>query len=145
MRLHGTPAREYVCRTSTIREVGDVLPTNPGSIRSIDFVWIERDVNLALYFAELSAITFVGVLLACKVFAYEIKLLRKAGAAICFALLNTIPIPIPFPFINILISAVGLYVCLMDDSYNRATVNKVFGLTFVFAVLATMGLYYVNI
>ena len=85
-----------------------------------------------------------GVLLACKVFAYEIKLLRKAGAAVCFALLNTIPIPIPLPFINVLIGAVGMYVCLMDDSYNRSAVNKVFGLTFVFAFLATMGLYYLN-
>ncbi len=132
-------------RTSAIREVGDVLLTTPGSIRCNDFVRIERDLNLILYFVELSAITFVGVLLACKVFAYEIKLLRKAGAAVCFALLNTVPIPIPLPFINVLISAVGLYVCLMDDSYNRAAVNKVFGLTFVFAVLATMGLYYLNI
>ena len=132
-------------RTSAIREVGDVLPTTPGSILCNDFVRIERDLNRILFFVELSAITFVGVLLACKVFAYEIKLLRKAGAAVCFAFLNTVPIPIPIPFINVLISAVGLYVCLMDDSYNRAAVNKVFGLTFVFAVLATMGLYYLNI
>ena len=45
-------------------------------------------MNQIVYFVELSAITFVGVLLACKVFAYEIKLLRKAGAAVCFALLS---------------------------------------------------------
>jgi len=100
--------------------------------------------NTILYFLELSAITFIGVLLACKILAYEISLLRKIGAAACFALLNLIPIPIPIPFISIIVPSVGLYVCLMDDRYDRSTVTKVFWLTFIFAIIATLIVHNLN-
>ncbi len=87
----------------------------------------------------LFGITLVGVFIACKVFAYEISVLRKVGAAACFAVLNVVPIPVPF--VSFLVPSIALYVCLMDDSYQRSTVNKVFGLTFVFAVIGTLAIY----
>ena len=63
----------------------------------------------------------------------------KGRAAACFAVLNLIPIPIPL--VPVILPAVGLYICLMDDSYDRGAVNKVFGLTFLFAVLGVLLVY----
>ena len=87
----------------------------------------------------LFGITLVGVFIACKVFAYEIPLLRKVGAAAAFSILNIIPIPIPF--LSFLIPPIGLYMVLMDNTYQRSQVNRVFGLTFVFAVVAVLVIY----
>ena len=89
----------------------------------------------------LFGITFAGVFIACKVFAYEISIQRKAGSALCFAVLNVIPIPIPIPFISVLVPAVGLYMCLMDDTYDRSTVTKVFFLTFFIAIIGVIVVY----
>ena len=87
----------------------------------------------------LFGVTLVGVFVACLVFGYNISPLRKAGAAACFAVLNLIPIPIPL--LPVILPAVGLYICLMDDNYDRGAVNKVFGLTFLFAVLGVLLVY----
>ena len=88
----------------------------------------------------LFGITLLGSLIACKVFAYEIPLWRKVGAAVAFAVLNAIPIPY-IPFVDILLPALALYVILMDDTYQRSQVNKVFGLTFVIAVVGVVLVY----
>jgi len=87
----------------------------------------------------LFGVTFAGVLIACKVFAYEIPLWRKAAAPAVFAALNVIPIPIPFA--DLLVPPIALYVILMDDSYQRAQVNRVFGVTFIFAVVSVLAIY----
>lgn len=62
-------------------------------------------------------------------------------AAGVFVLLNVIPIPIPIPFVSFLIPALGLYIALMDETYQRSEVNKVFGLTFAIAVVAALAIY----
>ncbi len=87
----------------------------------------------------LGVITFAGVFIACKVFAYEIPVLKQAGAALCFVVLNWLPIPTTI--LSILVPAVGMYVCLMDNTYQRNTVNKVFALTFLFAAAGTLIVY----
>jgi len=87
----------------------------------------------------LFGITFVGILLACKTFAYEITWARKIGAAFAFSILNIIPIPIPF--FSLLIPPIGLYMALMDNTYQRSVVNKVFGVTLLFAIVATLWIY----
>ena len=87
----------------------------------------------------LFGITLVGMFIACKVFAYEIPLWRKIGAAAAFSVLNIIPIPIPF--VSFLLPPIALYVVLMDNAYQRSQVNRVFGLTFVFAVVAVLVIY----
>ncbi|NKC01307.1 MAG: hypothetical protein GKR90_22800 [Pseudomonadales bacterium] len=88
----------------------------------------------------LFGIILAGIFIACKVFGYEIPVWRKLAAAGAFALLNVIPIPV-IPFANILVPSIALYVLLMDDTYQRSIVNKVFGLTFIFAVIAVLVLY----
>jgi len=97
------------------------------------------DLNLVAHSLVLFVITFVGVILACRVFPYEITIVRKAGASMCFALLNGIPIPLPF--LDIIVPALGLYMCLVDNYYDRSTVNKVFVFTFSFAIVSTVVLY----
>jgi len=92
-------------------------------------------VNLLI----LGVVLLAGIFLACKVFAYEITPLRKVGAALCFVVLNAIPIPIPtFP---ILVPAVGLYVCLMDSTYQRNVVTKVFAVSYLFAAAGILMVY----
>ena len=87
----------------------------------------------------LFSFTLVGIQIGCKLCDYEITTLRKIGAAGCFVLLNNIPIPIPI--LSFLVPPVGLYISLMDDSYNRSAVNSVFAIAFLFAVLATLAVY----
>lgn len=89
---------------------------------------------------ELSLITYLGIWIACRVYAYEISVLRKGGAALLFGVLSVFQLPIPI--IGFLVPFVALYVTLMDDTYDRDTVNRVFVLTFAFAVLATVISYY---
>ena len=88
----------------------------------------------------LTAIVFAGVYIACKGYAYEISTRRMLTASLTFAVLMTLPIPIPI--VDLIVPAVGLYVGLMDDKFDRSTVNKVFLFTFLFAVLASVGLAY---
>ena len=99
-------------------------------------------MNRAAYFLELFAIALVGILVACKAFAYEITFLRKVCAAACFAFFYTIPVP--FLLLQHGVPAVGLYVCLMDDRYDRRSVRNVFAATYVFAVSATLALFYIH-
>ena len=87
----------------------------------------------------LFGITLGGIFLSCKVFGYEISMLRKIGAAGVFAVLNIIPIPIPL--VSLVIPPIALYISLMDNTYQRSQVNKVFGLTFVFSVIAVLVIY----
>ena len=87
----------------------------------------------------LGAIIFVGVAVSCKVFAYEIPVLKQAGAALCFVVLNWLPVPTLV--LSLLVPAVGMYVCLMDNTYQRNTVNKVFALTYLFAAAGTLIIY----
>ena len=92
-------------------------------------------INLVI----LGGVLLAGIFIACKVFAYEISPLRKVGAATCFVVLNAFPIPIPaFP---ILVPAVGLYICLMDDTYQRGLVTKVFALSYLFAAAGMLVIY----
>ena len=90
-------------------------------------------------FLVLFLITLVGVFISCRVFDYEIELWRKPAAAGAFAALNVLPIPIPI--LDLLIPAIALYVILMDNTYQRSQVNRVFGLTFVFAVISVVAIY----
>lgn len=92
------------------------------------------------YLSSLAIIVFVGIWVACKGFGYEISIKRMIVAAGLFAALSAVPIPIPIPFIGLLLPALGLYIALMDDTHDRSTVNKVFGFTYIFAVLVTLGL-----
>lgn len=87
----------------------------------------------------LFGITLAGIYVACRVFDYTITTLRKLAAAGAFALLNIIPIPIPF--VDLLVPPIALYMILMDDSYERAKVNRVFLLTIVFAILSVLVIY----
>ena len=87
----------------------------------------------------LFGITLLGVLVACKATGYDISWGRKIGAAAAFAALNVIQIPIPF--VSFLIPPIALYVILMDDSYQRSQVNQVFGITFIFAIVAVLAIY----
>ena len=87
----------------------------------------------------LGATIFVGTIVACKVFAYEITYLRKAGAAVCFIALSWVPVPTVV--LQLLVPAVGLYVCLMDNTYQRSTVTKVFALTYLFAAIGMLIIY----
>ncbi len=87
----------------------------------------------------LFGITLAGVFIACKVFDYDIPIWRKAAAPGAFAILNVVPIPIPFA--DLIIPAIALYVILMDNTYQRSQVNRVFGLTFVFAVASVLVIY----
>lgn len=89
----------------------------------------------------LFGITLAGIFISCKVFEYEISALRKVGAAVIFVVLNVVPMPIPIPFVSLLIPPLGLYMALMDNTYQRSQVNKVFGLTFAFAVVAILVVY----
>lgn len=84
-------------------------------------------------------VTLAGIYLACYVFGYEITWQRKLVAAAVFAGLNIVPIPLLIPFIEIIVPAVGMYVALMDDTYQRSMVNKVFALTFLFAALGVLA------
>ena len=87
----------------------------------------------------LFGITLAGVFIACKVFDYDLPTWRKAAAAGAFGILNVVPIPIPFA--DLIIPAIALSVILMDNTYQRSQVNRVFGLTFVFAVAAVLVIY----
>lgn len=89
----------------------------------------------------LFGITFVGIFISCKVFDYKISTLRKMGAALVFVALNSVHIPIPIPFVAFFIAPLGLYMALMDNTYQRTQVNKVFGLTFAIAVFAILIVY----
>lgn len=93
----------------------------------------------------LFVVTLAGILISCKIFEYEITAWRKVGAASVFVILNVFPIPIPIPFfgafISLLVAPLGLYITLMDETYQRSQVNKVFGLTFAIAVFAVLILY----
>ncbi len=98
-----------------------------------------NEVTLIGHALVLFAITFLGTVLACKQFAYNITLRRKAGSAACFAILNSFPIPLPV--IDFMIPATGLYMCLMDNSYDRLSVNRVFSLTLVSAIFGILVVY----
>ena len=87
----------------------------------------------------LFVITLAGVFIACKVFEYDIPILRKVGAAGAFAVLNVVSIPIPF--VDLILPPIALYVILMDNSHQRSQVNRVFGLTFLFAIVAILIIY----
>jgi hypothetical protein len=93
----------------------------------------------------LFGITLAGIFISCKVFGYEISALRKVVAAGVFVVLNVIRIPIPIPILgaiaSLLIPALGLYVSLMDETYQRSEVNKVFGLTYAIAIAAVLAIY----
>lgn len=86
-------------------------------------------------------VTLAGIFISCKVFDYEITAWRKVGAALVFVILNVVPIPLPVPFISLLVAPLGLYMALMDNTYQRSQVNKVFGLTFAIAVIVVLILY----
>lgn len=88
----------------------------------------------------LFGITLAGIYISCKVFEYEISILRKVGAAAAFAVLNVVPIPF-IPLANLLIPLIAMYIILMDHSHQRSEVNKVFGLTIAFAVVAVLVIY----
>lgn len=92
----------------------------------------------------IAGITFAGIFIACKGFGYEISPARMLGAAVCFAVLEAVPFSSLFSgslrymyragwVLEILVPAVGLYICLMDDTFNRDMVKKVFALSYLFA------------
>lgn len=78
---------------------------------------------------------FLGVLLGCRVADYHISNARKTAAPLAFAVIAVVPIPLPIPFIDIILPLIALYIALMDDSYERSKVNKVFGV----ALLVSCG------
>ncbi|MEM1191617.1 MAG: hypothetical protein AAGI72_24000 [Pseudomonadota bacterium] len=84
---------------------------------------------------------FIGVLVGCGMAGYHVSNARKLAAPLAFALLCAVPIPIPIPFIDIVLPLVALYVILMDDSFERSKVNKVFGVSLVFACGAIFIVY----
>jgi len=87
----------------------------------------------------LFGVILAGIFLSCKVFRYEISTARKFAAAGVFVVLGVVPVPIPL--FSLVAPLVGLYVALMDDSYQRHEVNQVFGLTLLFAVVALLLVY----
>ena len=87
----------------------------------------------------LFGITLAGIYVSCRVFEYNITVLRKVTAAGAFAVLNIIPIP--FPLVDLLVPAIALYMVLIDNFYERSKVNRVVLLTFVFATISILLVY----
>jgi hypothetical protein len=87
----------------------------------------------------LFGITLTGIYVSCRAFDYNITILRKVTAAGAFAVLNIIPIPLPF--VDLLVPALALYMILIDNFYERSKVNRVFLLTFVFAIVSILLIY----
>ncbi len=87
----------------------------------------------------LFGITLAGIFISCKVFASEISNIRKITATGIFTILNIIPISIPL--FSLLIPAIALYMSLIDGTQQHSQVRKVFGLTFVFAIIAILVVY----
>lgn len=87
----------------------------------------------------LFGITLAGIYVSCRIFDYNITILRKVTAAGAFAVLNIVPIPLPF--VDLLVPAIALYMALMDNFYERSKVNRVFLLTFVLAIIAVLLIY----
>ena len=94
-------------------------------------------INTLVLFAG----SLIGILLGCRMYDYNTANTRKLGAALVFALLCIVTTYIPFPFIDIIVPLVGLYVVLVDDSYERGKVNKVFFVSLVSAVLTILLVY----
>lgn len=95
------------------------------------------------YFVELFAVTFVGVLVACKIVGYDISMARKVGAAGFFALAYSIPLPIGM-FVH-LIPPVGMYMCLMDARNDRAVATRVFAVAYLIAAVSVFVLAYLQL
>ena len=87
----------------------------------------------------LFGITLAGIYVSCRVFEYNITVLRKVTAAGAFAVLNIIPIPLPL--VDLLVPAIALYMILIDNFYERSKVNRVVLLTFVFATISILLVY----
>jgi hypothetical protein len=87
----------------------------------------------------LFGITLVGIYVSCRIFDYNITILRKVTAAGAFAVLNIIPVPLPF--VDLLVPAIALYMVLIDNFYERSKVNRVVLLTFVFAACSILLVY----
>ena len=87
----------------------------------------------------LFGITLAGIYVSCRVFEYNITVLRKVTAAGAFAVLNIIPIPLPL--VDLLVPAIALYMILIDNFYERSKVNRVVLLTFVFAIISILLVY----
>ena len=87
----------------------------------------------------LFGITLAGIYVSCRVFEYNITVLRKVTAAGAFAVLNIIPIPLPL--VDLLVPAIALYMLLIDNFYERSKVNRVVLLTFVFATISILLVY----
>ena len=87
----------------------------------------------------LFGITLAGIYVSCRIFEYNITVLRKVTAAGAFAVLNIIPIPLPL--VDLLVPAIALYMVLVDNFYERSKVNRVVLLTFVFAIISILLVY----
>lgn len=93
-------------------------------------------MDAILYFFELGIITFAGVALGCKVFAYEISRQRQLVAAGLFALLYTVPLAVPV--VRHLLPALALYLVLRDADNDLGEARKVFVFTWAFAFVAVL-------
>lgn len=86
------------------------------------------------YLVILTIVLFCGVLLACKIFKYNIPLWQKAAATLCYVVL--VGYHVNLPYLPYVIPALGLYLCLMDKRFERTAHLKVFAVSFLFTFLA---------
>lgn len=91
---------------------------------------------LILFLASLA-----GVQVGCNLYDYQISNTRKLGAPMVFSVLALVPIPLPIPFLDIILPLVAMYMLLVDDSYERSKVNKVFFVAILFCGSAVVLVY----
>ncbi|MEM1412030.1 MAG: hypothetical protein AAGH19_06685 [Pseudomonadota bacterium] len=99
-----------------------------------------------MLFASIVLFVFAaaGIYLACWMFRYEISDARKFGAAAGFVagLWAAHLLPTRIQFVALLLGPVVLWICLMDDTYDRYAVKQVFGVSLFIAVIGTLAAIY---
>lgn len=92
-----------------------------------------------------SVILFVGALLGvltgCRVYQYRLSTARQISAPLAFAALNAITAYSSMPYVAVLAPIAVMYVLLMSRGANRAKVNKVFGTSMMFTIVAILLVY----
>ena len=84
----------------------------------------------------------LGIYLASWNYHYEISHARKLGAAAGFVIGDVVADFLPIPLVGLIIPFAVLWATLMDDTFDRETVRKVFFFSLFTGVVGLVGVHF---